>query len=223
MGFQRLYGNEATMPPRAFFAEVSPSLFDHTLRLAEAIVDVVRACHRKRVTIERFLRENELTLRVGNDHVQPDGFFRLRSGGRFFNLAFEIDNSTESLHSHAVNSLRGKLTTYHAFQESVLTHWLAGGKTTERPRFRVVFLTRSTERAYHILALAAQVNAHPNRRLVYAATYEDFVTENEPLHQPMFLDHLGTWQSLVDLHPTAASKKSPVRLGRVMESPFLGG
>lgn len=222
-GFQRLHGTEVTMPTRAFFAEVSPSLFDHTFRLAEAIVEVVRACHRKRVTIERFIRENELTLGVGNEHVLPDGFFRLKSGGRFFHLAFEIDNSTESLHSDAANALRRRLTTYHAYQESVLAHWLAGGKTTERPRFRVVFLTRSVERAYHLLSLAAKTNSRPNRRLVYAATHEAFVTEAEPLHEPIFLDHFGGWQSLVDLHPTAPSKKTPVRLERVVESPFLGG
>src|SRR6266478_875841 len=37
VGFQRLYGPEAPLPSRAFFAEVSPSLFEHSFRLAEAI------------------------------------------------------------------------------------------------------------------------------------------------------------------------------------------
>src|SRR5712691_8705018 len=37
-GFTRLYGPDATLPSRAFFSEVSPSLFAHTFRLAEVIV-----------------------------------------------------------------------------------------------------------------------------------------------------------------------------------------
>jgi hypothetical protein len=219
-GFQRLYGNESPQPSRAFFVEISPSLFDHTFRLAEVIVEVVRACHEKRVTIERFIRENELSFRVGVDQVQPDCFFRLKSGGRTFNLAFEIDNSTESLDSHAVNSVRTKLRIYDVYQEVVLSQWLAAGRKWERPRLRVVFLTRSIERAYHILSLAAATTRNRTRRLVYAATHESFVTEPHPLNDPIFLDHFGAWQSLIDLHPTAPSSKTPVRLTRAIESPF---
>ena len=85
---------------------------------------------------------------------------------------------------------------------------------------RVVFLTRSVERAYHILSLAAATTRNRTRRLVYAATHESFVTEPQPLHAPMFLDHFGAWQALVDLHPTAAFRKAPVRLTPAMDSPF---
>ena len=45
-GFAALYGAGAPLPPRAFFAEIAPSLFAHTLRLAEAIVTL--AASRKR-------------------------------------------------------------------------------------------------------------------------------------------------------------------------------
>ena len=139
---------------------------------------------------------------------------------RVFSLAFEIDNSTESLDSHAVNSVRTKLRIYDAYQEFVLSQWLAAGKTWERPRLRVVFLTRSVERAYHILSLAAATTRNRNRRLVVAATHESFVTESQPLHAPIFLDHFGAWQSLIDLHPTATFSKAPVRLTPAMDSPF---
>lgn len=219
-GFQLLYGAERGLPGRAFFAETSPSLFEHTFRLAEIIVEVIRACHLKRVRIERFLRENELTFQVGQEHVQPDGFFRLNSAGKHFNLALELDNSTESLDSNATNSLRRKLSTYHAYQESVLAHWKTTDREAERPRFRVIFLTRSLERSYHILALAATSTRNPGRRLVYSATLESVLTEMEPLHAPIFLDHAGSWRSLVDLHPTAEYRKTPVRLSRASASPF---
>ena len=221
LGFEILCGSETPQPSRAFFSEVSPSLFEHTFRLAEVIVETVRACHARRVAIERFIRENELTLPVGDYLVQPDCFFRLVTGGRAFNLAFEIDGSTESVDSYAVTSIRNKLSVYHAYQEMVLTEWLAGGKTWERPRFRVVFFTRSVERAYHILSLAAETTQNDTRRLVYATTHESYVTEADPLHTPILLDHLGHWQSLVDLHPTAAYVKTPVRLARHVESKLL--
>ncbi len=54
-----------------------------------------------------------------------------------------------------------------------------------------VFLTRSVERAYHILALAADAMPNKPRRLVYAATLENSVPDNNPLRAPIFLDHPG--------------------------------
>ena len=220
LGFETACGTETPQPSRAFFSEVSPSLFAHTFRLAEIIVEIVRACHARRVAIDRFIRENELTFPAGEALVQPDCFVRLISAGRPSNLAFEIDGSTESIDSYAATSIRHKLSVYHAYQETVLRQWLAGGKAWERPRFRVVFLTQSVERAYHILCLAAETAPNTSRSLVYAATHDSFVTDREPLHAAIFLDHFGNWQSLVDLHPTAPFVKLPVRLTRPLESPL---
>lgn len=218
-GFTRLHGPDAESPSQAFFAEVAPSNFAHTFRLAEAIVAIQCACHARRVTIDRFLRENELTFQAGDQQVQPDCFFRLSAQGRAFSLAFEIDNSTASVDSYAVNSVRRKLTVYHAYQNRVLAQWLSAGKQWERPRFRVVFLTQSVERAYHILALARETG-HRARRLVYAATLDAVVTDPDPLMSPILLDHFGHWQALVDLHPSATHKKVPVRIAPNVVSPF---
>jgi hypothetical protein len=128
LGFTRLYGHEAKLPSRAFFSEVSPSLFEHTFRLAETIIATLIGCHGTRVTIERFCRENELALPIGGNYLQPDCFFRLQRSGRYFNLAFEIDQSTESIDSYVGNSMRSKLRLYHAYQEEVLSQWLRNGK-----------------------------------------------------------------------------------------------
>jgi len=216
-GFELLCGPEAPPPSRAFFAEVSPSLVVHTFRLAEAIVETLRACSAKRVTIERFFRENDLVLSVGARQVQPDCFFRLTASERNFNLAFEIDNSMASIETHAFNSIREKLSTYQTYQDHVLAQWRAAGQQWERPRLRVVFLTRSVERAYHILGCAGEMATDKARRLVYAATWESFVTADEPLHAPFFLDHFGRWQALVDLHPSSPFAKEPVRLTRPVD------
>ena len=157
---------------------------------------------------------------MGEEQVQPDCFFRLAAAGKAFNVAFEIDNSTESLDSNAAISVRKKLTTYHGYQEQVLSQWLAAGKKWERPRFRVVFLTQSIERAHHILSLAAETTRNKSRRLVYAATLESYITADDPLHTPLLLDHRGEWQSIVELHPTASYRKTPVRLARPLPSPL---
>lgn len=221
LGFDLLFGAEAAKPPRAFFEAVSPSLFAHTFRLAEAIVATLRACRAKRVAVIQFRRENELAFKAGNREVRPDCFFRLQASGRFFNLAFEIDNGTEPLDSHCARSIREKLATYDAYQQRVLSQWLAQGKRWERPRFRVVFLTQSVARAYHILALAAETAANRSRRLAYAAALDDYAGDADPLFSPLFLDHSGRWRALIDPHPTAGFQRSPVRLLQPLESPLL--
>jgi len=38
------------------------------------------------------------------------------------------------------------------------------------------------------------------------------------MRSPIFLDHRGHWQALVDDHPTAVFRKSPVRLPAVERS-----
>jgi hypothetical protein len=219
-GFDSISESDVARPSRAFFAEVPPGVFVHTFRLAETIVETVRACHTRRVAIQRFIRENELTFQAGDDQVQPDAFLTLFADGRAFNVAFEIDNSTASVDSPAANSIRRKLAVYHAYQDRLLAQWLAAGKAWDRPRFRVVFLTLSVERAYHILALAAEIARNPSRRLVYAATHSGYVADPDPLFAPLFLDHAGRWQALIDLHPTAPFRKPPVRLARPVASPL---
>src|SRR5207244_5860928 len=123
---------------RAFFEAVTPSLFEHTFRLAEAVVATLCACHKRRAEIVRFIRENELTFTAGTANVQPDFFVRVLAQGRYFNLAFEIDNSTASVDSSAANSIRTKLLTYDAYQDQLLSNWLRGDRLSEQPPFRVV-------------------------------------------------------------------------------------
>jgi hypothetical protein len=222
-GFQTLYGGDTPQPTRTFFLEIAPSHFAHTLRLAEVIVATLIAAHDRRITLERFFRENELTFAIGDEQVQPDCFFRLTTGGRAFNLAFELDQSTETVDSPLDTSLRHRLELYDAYQDQLLRDWQAGGRVGERPRFRVVFLTPTVQRAYHILAVAEKVARVPARRLVQAATQAEYLGAADPLHTPLFVDHRGTWQALINLHPTSPSLKAPVRLTPRLGNPFAPG
>lgn len=217
-GFHVLYGSDATPPPRAFFAEIAPSFLTHTLRLAEVIVTTNRAVHDRHTTILGFHRENELAFAVGDDRVQPDCFYRFAIGGRNFNVAFEIDQSTETVDSPRDTSLRHRLELYDAYQDQLLQSWLAAGRTWERPRFRVVFLTISIQRAYHILEITARITRNPSRRLVYAATQDSYLGDPDPLSNPLLLDHRGHWHSLIELHPSSAALRSPIRLPRASQA-----
>lgn len=211
-GFRLEHGDYAEIPPRSFFSEIAPSRFVHTLTVAEIIVHTLVAAHEHRVEVSRFHRENELVLGVGEQTQMPDCHFELLSGGKFFHVLFEIDNSTESIDSFSHQSIKNKLLGYDAYQDSVLRGWAKAGRIGPKPVFRIAFLTKSLDRAYHILSLANAVTRNRDRRLFYAATQDAYLAEADAVRKPLFVDHAGEWQALVNLHPTASFLLSPVRL-----------
>jgi hypothetical protein len=221
-GFATLRGEETAPPPRAYFSEIPLSRVEHTLTLAEIIVHTLVSAHRQSVEVAKFHRENELTLAVGQYVQQPDCHFQLSTGGKAFNLLFEIDRSTESVDSFAEQSIRQKLLGYEAYQDMVMQQWRDGGGQGIRPAFRVVFLTVSVQRAYHILSVARELARNPHRRLCYAATYATFLADEKAVCEPLFLDHFGGWQALVNVHPSSTFLREPVRLPtRVQNRPLL--
>lgn len=215
-GFHVLFGHDSPLPPRAFFAAISPSSFLHTIRLADVIVKTACAAHDSRLPVDRFYRENELSFPVGDNQVQPDCFFRFTTSGRAFNLAFEIDQSTETVDSPLDTSLRRRLELYDAYQDLLLRDWNTAGRNGERPRYRVVFLTPTVQRAYHILAVAGAISRFRARRLILGASQEAYLAAADPLHAELFVDHLGSWQSLIHLHPSSTSGRPPVRIPRIV-------
>ena len=73
--------------------------------------------------------------------------------------------STRNFTRLSIDSIRRKLSTYQTYQETLLSQWLAAGKKWPRPGFRVVFLTRSVDRAYHILSFTAETPDHHDMQL----------------------------------------------------------
>jgi hypothetical protein len=69
--------------------------------------------------------------------------------------------------------------------------------------------------------LARDLTNNPNRRLIYAAPLDSYIAEKDCLNSPIFLDHFGNWHALVDLHPSAVSTKSPVRITPVVQAPLI--
>jgi len=217
-GYRVLLGPEATLPHKSYFGPVQPSRLEHTLRLADVIVHTQVAAQRHRIAVTKFFRENELTLKAGPHEQVPDCSFQLAADGRFYNVLFEIDQSTESVDSPAATSIKNKILGYEAYQDAVWQQWRSGGRRGPRPYFRVAFLTRSIDRAYHILALAGRLARNADRHLCLAATQDAYLAQVDALQQPLWLNHHGRWQALVNSHPTARFTRESVRLPLIVES-----
>ena len=215
-GYRAVYGTEQPLPPTAFFGPIKVSRQEHTMRLADTIIHTLVASHRHGIRIAEYRRENELEI-TGVGPVQyPDSFFRFHRSGREFNVMLELDNGTEPLDSHEPHSIRKKILTYEAHQDHALAWWLTQPKP--RPanaRFRVAFLTRSAERAENIASLAHDLAPNKDRLLCYAVTLGDYLSEPDALRSPVFLDHFGRWQALVNTHPSSTFSRTPVRLAPV--------
>lgn len=218
-GFRCLHGIDRPLPPRSWFEAISPSRFQHTQVLSEVIVHTIVSAHRERSTISYFSGDRETLIEAGSQTLRPDCFFQFSLSGKQFNVYFEIDQSTESVNSHSEQSIRTKLVAYERCQDSFIDWWKSQGERGPRPYFRVAFLTRSRDRAYHILWLAGHCAVNSGRRLVYAATQESFLAEQCCLQAPLFLDHHGHWQALVNLHPSSNFRRTPVRLTRPVTPP----
>lgn len=213
-GYRTVHGTDAALPHRSRFDAIPPSRFQHTQTLAEVIVHSLVAAHRDRCTVPHFQGDGDAPIEVASHTFYPDCFFQFATAGRQFNVYFEIDQSTESLDSTAEQSIRTKLLNYEAFQDSLLAWWKAHREQTSRPYFRAAFLTRSQDRANHLLWLSRGCARNADRHLVYAVTQDAYLAEPRALSTPLFLDHDGRWQSLVNCHPNSQFLRTPVRLAR---------
>jgi len=211
-GYRVVRGAEAQLPHRSHFADIPPSRIAHTFALGDVIAHTLASAHTCGITVTGFHRENELSLTVGEHSVFPDCHVQFTTGGRTFNVLVELDLGTESVDSPAMNSIRAKLLAYEAYQDHLWGIWKSQGKAGPRPYFRVVFFTETIDRAYHILHLAKECVKNSDRKLCYAATRETFLAEEKAVMEPLFLDHRGHWQALVNPHPSSRFERSPVRI-----------
>ena len=166
------------------------------------------------VEILRSHGDGRLVLEIGEYRQLPDFHFQLGKADKIFNLVFEIDNATEPIDSMREHSIRTKILGYESYQNWVLNLWSQSGRDGPRPSFRVVFLTIGVERANHMLWLANELTRTPEKRLIYATTQDNYLSEERAVTQPIFNDHLGHWQSLVNHQPTSAFVRERVRFAR---------
>ncbi len=218
-GFRSAFPEAIDNPPRVSLNEIAPSRLRHAMATADVIVHTLVACHERGVRVLKTTGDGRLTLAIGEHRQQPDFHMQLAFAGRTFNLVFEIDNATEPLDSHREQSIRTKILGYETYQDWVLRSWKDSGEIGPRPGFRVVFLTTGAERANHILWLARDLARNKDRRLVYASTQDKYLSEPHAITAPIFNDHHGEWQALVDPQPTSRFRREPIRLTRPIVVP----
>lgn len=217
-GFRSLHPDHEDAPARPLVSEIAPSRFHHAFATADIIVHTLVAAHAAHVRVAKFHGDGKLTLEAGEYRQQPDCHFQFQSGGKTFNVLFEIDNATEPLDSLREQSIRTKLLGYECYQDAVVNGWRSHGSHGPRPLFRTVILTKGAERASHILWLARACSRNPNRRLCYAGTQDAFLAEPLAVTAPILNDHHGDWQSLVNLHSTSRFLREPIRLSQPLAS-----
>lgn len=125
--------------------------------------------------------------------------------GRHFNFFVELDNGTEPVRSkqHRQNIQR-KIRFYERLQDGALAAWKRGRRDKPPPRYRVLFFLRSRERIEHVLAAARDAARNPDRHLCLGVPLGAYLSDPNPLHAPLALDHHGCWQSTVDQYPSVA-------------------
>lgn len=211
-GYRAIHPDEHVSSMRSAFAEISPSRFHHAMATADSIVHTLVACKQRHVQVTRILGDGQLTLHIGEFRQQPDFHIQLEFSGRTFNLVYEIDNATEPLDSQREQSIRTKILGYETYQNWALRTWHEAGRVGFRPAFRVVILTKGIDRANHILWLAHNLAQDKRRHVILATTQDAFFAEPHAITEPIFNDHHGRWNALVDFQPTSRFLREPIRL-----------
>lgn len=219
-GFRLLHPDQDRPEPSpSFFAEIPVSRQEHAQPLADVVVHAIVTSNRHGITLTGFHAENQLVLRLGDEALRPDFQMTLRAPtGEQFRFLLELDNGTEPVFSSQPQreSIQRKVAFYERYQDYWFACWKKQGRRSFPPRFRVLFLTRSTIRVREILSLARRFARWNNRRLCYATTVPEFLGEPDAIRSEVFLDHFGRWQPLVAVHPPATGRP-PVRLPEPME------
>lgn len=215
-GYRMLLGRDPPPSHRKFFRPVAKLNWEHTYANAKVIVKTLVSAYRAGIRISSFCRERELILEAGGHRVEPDHFFQFQTSGRVFNQLVEVDRNTETLDSLNPRAWRQRILGYDAYQDRLL----AGRRKEPQRRLRVTFLTTTIEHAYNFLALVGHLLGNRRRVLFYAATIDAYLNDRDPLRNPIFLDHRGRFQALVNIHPGSLFIRDPVQLPRhVVELP----
>ncbi len=202
--YRLLHGHDEAIPSNRSFEALSSSRQAHTQALADFIVHTTVAAHRGGFTITEFFREGSLQLQVGQDFLYPDCAFRLGDpDGRMFDYFVELDNGTESVHTHdGRGSFERKIRIYEDYKDQCKSL----GKDH---RFRVILVSTGTNtRLGHLLDRTQDLLRLKQRPLVYGITLAGYLDCNAPLTDACFRDQGNLPRALVPppraaLSPTA--------------------
>lgn len=222
-GYRFLHQADPPTGYRVRVDDVAPTQREHMYGLSRVIAHIVRCAARCGARITWAKAENTYEICVGGLRTKPDFPHVLMHSGRRINSFWEDDRGTEPIDSPAKSSVRNKIVVYEAYYDWLIDRWKTGqfGKLP-RPRIRVPFTTTTMDRAEHILYIASQLARNPERLLVYACSSDSFLNEPRALTNPIFYDHHGNAQAIVNVHPTAQLHGNTIRLSPQFEtSPVL--
>jgi len=190
-GYRRVVGLKAKLPSKSHFRPISLGLQSHFQALSEFLIHFHVGAHRAKCVVNQFFPENDLVLRLDGERQLPDAAVQLLAPhGHSLNFLIEFDNGTEPVCSgRERDSIQKKVRFYERYQDRC-DH-----------RFRVLFVTaKQSQRHLHITALARQLAGNANRCLIYSVSLPSFVSAEDCLRTPLFLDHRGRLQPLVPPH-----------------------
>jgi len=129
-----------------------PGLLEHERLINDFRIQLETGIAESSVSVKRFLHARKCECRFGirtggqetKYYLKPDGYFELMSSHWLDSYFLEIDRSTSGL-----RKLSRKFRTYRAFQQSG-----AFEKVYDRPRFGVVVVTLTSQRAKNLVSLA---------------------------------------------------------------------
>jgi hypothetical protein len=190
-GYRLMYGVDAALPKRRYFAAISPGHHHHTNSLAEVIVHLCLMAKKNDCRVLHFARENSVKLVAEPFTLYPDAAFVIeRSDGRRFSFVVEFDNGTERVRSKQdVESIERKLRGYLAHQSKFSAH--------DPDRYLVLFITtRSSKRLRYVFETAAEIMANNRRTVFTGCGLEDFL-KNDPFRNTVFENHFGLKRLMV--------------------------
>ncbi len=211
-GYRFLHRKDPPDSYRRRFGDIAPTQREHTYDLSRLITHGLASAHRRGIRLQWASPENTFVIEAPPLSTKPDFSAVFAPRGKAINTFWERDRHTESIDSLTPNSVRNKLLTYERYYDLLISQWRAGHFLGPRPRIRVLFWTDTMERAEHILYAASQLAHNSRRLLVYATTMDTFLNNDDALMQPIFLDHHGRFQALVDMHPTSVFLREPVKI-----------
>ncbi|MEZ5942496.1 MAG: hypothetical protein R3C18_13970 [Planctomycetaceae bacterium] len=204
-GYRLLHGQDAPLPRRRYFEEISHGHHYHTHALAEVIVQLAVCGQRQGIILRHFARENSLKLEANGFTLYPDCAFQLlTSDGSTFNYVVELDNGTERVRTRQdVESIERKLRGYDAHQSQFAAN--------DPQRYLVLFVTtRSRSRLDRILQLADMLLTNRQRTVFVGCGYQS-LCDQDPFQQPLLSDHRGLKRTIVPLvHSTPRNVTSSV-------------
>jgi len=177
-GYRTLHQSEIAIPPtKRYLSAISVGRHQHQRSLTAYVVKTHVAAHRRGIRIADSFAENTFRIDTPFGPLFPDRRFTIvLPNGRQFLNCIELDNSTETVVSKSeIDSIEMKMRKYlHDLNERAYD-------------YRVQFVvTRSRDRANHILELAARLRPQTDFAPFYVVYLDDYLSTTDSFLAPIF-------------------------------------